>query len=271
MNTNPRFLIAGVSACALIFAAMLTVRALPFGGKDNNAKSGAAAGSGSPVIVELFTSEGCSSCPPADKVIADLKRTQPVNGARILVLSEHVDYWNHIGWRDPFSNSAFTARQQEYGRKFRLEDVYTPQAVVDGQEQVIGSDRDTVETAIEKSIRSDKAEVTITPEPNAPNKLHVTVSRSTMNPADVMLAVTEDNLTSNVSRGENSGRKLSHVGVVRELRKIGSVSGREAFATSAPLELQNGWKKNNLEAVVFVQERNSRRIVGANTLKLGAE
>ena len=271
MNTRPRFILAGLSACALTFTAMLAVRALPFDSKSKDAKTGAAANSGSPVIVELFTSEGCSSCPSADKTLADLKRTQPVKGARILVLSEHVDYWNNIGWRDPFSNSAFTARQYEYGRKFRLDSVYTPQAIVDGTAQMVGSERDNLESAIEKSVRGYKAEVTVAPEPNAPNKVHITVSRPSTNDADVMLAITEDNLTSNVSRGENSGRKLSHVGVVRELRKIGSISGKETFATSAALELQSGWKKNDLEAVVFVQERDSRRIVGANTLKLGAE
>lgn len=272
MNVKSRLFIGSLFACVLTIVALLTVRAMSFGGdKANNAKSGTPANGGTPVIVELFTSEGCSSCPSADKVIADLKRTQPIKGARILVLSEHVDYWNNIGWRDPFSNSAFTSRQYEYGRKFRLDSVYTPQAIVDGQAEMVGSERDNLESAIAKSTRGYKAEVAVTPEPNAPDKVHVTVTRPSMSDADVMLAVTEDNLTSNVARGENSGRKLSHVGVVRELRKIGSITGKETFTTTATLELEKGWKKADLEAVVFVQERGSRRIVGANTLKLAAE
>ena len=271
MDANLRLFGAGGAACALTLGAVLAVWAMPFGGKHKDGKTGNVSGSGTPVIVELFTSEGCSSCPSADKALADLKRTQPIKGARVLVLSEHVDYWNGNGWRDPYSNSAFTARQNEYGRKFRLESVYTPQAVVDGQAELIGSERDGLASAIEKSARGSKAEVTLSPEPNAPNKLHVVVKRPSAGDADVMLAVTEDNLTSNVSRGENSGRKLSHTGVVRELRKIGSISGTGTTTLTAPLELQSGWKKSDLEAVVFVQERNSRRIVGANALKLGGE
>ena len=161
--------------------------------------------------------------------------------------------------------------QYEYGRKFRLDSVYTPQAIVDGQAEMVGSERDNLEAAIAKSTRGYKAEVAVTPEPNAPDKVHVTVTRPSMSDADVMLAVTEDNLTSNVARGENSGRKLSHVGVVRELRKIGSITGKETFTTTATLELEKGWKKADLEAIVFVQERGSKRIVGANTLKLAAE
>ena len=273
MKTNPRLFIAGLLACALIFTAIVAAWALPFGSKDKDkdAKPGIAVSSGLPVIVELFTSEGCSSCPPADKALADLKRTQPVKGARILVLSEHVDYWNNLGWRDAFSSSSFTSRQGEYARKFQLDSGYTPQAVVDGQEQVTGSDRDNLELAVAKSARSSKSEVTLILEPKVPNKLRVAVSRPPTSEADVMLAITEDNLVSNVTRGENSGNQLSHVGVVRELRKIGTISGKETFTTTTQLDLRSSWKKDNLEAVVFVQEGNSRRIVGANALKLSTK
>ncbi len=115
----------------------------------------------SPVIVELFTSEGCSSCPPADKVLAELENTQPVAGAEIIALSEHVDYWNYIGWSDPFSSEAFSARQGAYASVFNNDGVYTPQMVVDGQAEFVGSNSEKARTAIARLAKIPKAEVTI--------------------------------------------------------------------------------------------------------------
>src|SRR5579862_9025194 len=114
-----------------------------------------------PVLLELFTSEGCSSCPPADRLLETLDQKQPVAAADLIVLSEHVDYWDRLGWKDPYSSSLYTARQQEYTNKYNLDGVYTPQLVVDGRYGLVGSDGREVSSAIQKAIREQKIPIAI--------------------------------------------------------------------------------------------------------------
>lgn len=228
----------------------------------------------SPVIVELFTSEGCSSCPPADKVLAELEKSQPVADAEIIVLSEHVDYWNYIGWSDPFSSELFSARQQAYAPVFRNDGVYTPQMVVDGQAEFNGSNMTKAQTAIARAAKLPKGEVSVQSALDAQSvKLKVGVAKLPAiianDSAEVLLAITETNLASQVVRGENSGRRLPHTAVVRELRSLGNLSvSDKPFQTETTVLIGKNWKRENLRAVAFVQERRNKRILGAAVMNL---
>lgn len=222
-----------------------------------------------PVLVELFTSEGCSSCPPADVVLQELERSQPVGEAEIIPLSLHVDYWNYIGWADPFSSSAYSERQNGYAQAFARGQVYTPQMVVDGRTEFVGNNETRAQNAIREAARQPKA--TIGLQKNGPQTLSLKIEKmpavSSGDTAEVMLAITESGLRSSVSRGENAGRRLSHTAVTRQLSVIGNVKGAEFTATPA-LTLDKAWQRDNLRAVVFVQERRSRHILGAASISL---
>ena len=217
------------------------------------------AGERAPVVVELFTSQGCSSCPPADELLLRLAETQPFPGVEVIALSQHVDYWNRLGWRDPFSAPEFTTRQQRYREVFRNESVYTPQMVIDGQVEFVGNDAGRAQRAILAAAREPKVGVRVE---TAGDRIRVQVDALPKQTADVLLAITENNLQSSVTRGENSGRRLRHTAVVRRLSVLGR-TGAQPFSSEAPLVLDPAWKRENLRAVVLVQERSSRRVLGA--------
>ncbi len=216
-----------------------------------------------PVLVELFTSEGCSSCPPADHVLTQLEKEQSNPNAEIITLALHVDYWDSIGWKDPYSSALYSQRQAVYGQAFNLGSNYTPQMVVDGQKEFVGSNMETANKAITDSAKNVKANVELS---NAENNLKVKISDiPTHENATIFLAIAEDNLSSNVTRGENSGKKLAHTSVVRELKSIGLVTAQQnSFAAEIAVQIQPDWKKENLKFVVFVQENGTRKILGVN-------
>lgn len=222
-----------------------------------------------PVVVELFTSEGCSSCPPADALLSELVRTQPVPGVRVIALSEHVTYWNDLGWKDPFSSATFTDRQAEYVHRFGLRSNYTPQMVIDGRAEMVGSRRESVLEAIRDAAREPKAQVAVTR--LGDSKLDVTVGAvpAGRGPIDVYLAIVENDLSSEVGRGENHGRTLRHDSVVRELHRLGQLDASGSFHAEARLEASNGWKRPNLEAVVFVQRRRDGSVAGVAVAPAG--
>jgi len=224
-----------------------------------------------PVVVELFTSEGCSSCPPADALLKELSEKQSLEGIQVVALEEHVDYWNHLGWADPFSAGEFSQRQSGYADHFDRDGVYTPQMVVDGQSEFVGSRGLTAREEIRKAAATHKLEITLKVLPKEP-VVRVTVSNPAGVPvktgAELWVAVTEKNLQSNVKAGENSGETLKHAPVVRSLQKIQTLRDPAGYAGQVELRLKPDWKKDDLAAVIFLSEPGSRRIIGAATIPL---
>ncbi len=221
-----------------------------------------------PVIVELFTSEGCSSCPAADKLLAKLHREQPIRGVEIIVLSEHVDYWNRLGWTDPFSSKQFSQRQNRYSTRWPLR-LYTPQAVIDGQVERTGNQGDLILEVVRAAAKERKAKISLEVEEN---RVSIRIARLPRPAAAaVLVAMVEDDLTTEVLQGENRGRRLAHVAVVRRLETIGSIKRDEtsikrdetSWSGHADLAVEPDWNYENLRVVVFVQEKRSRKIVGA--------
>src|SRR5436305_1647050 len=197
-----------------------------------------------PVLVELFTSEGCSSCPPADALLARLDETQPIAGAQIIVLSEHVDYWNRLGWVDPYSSPRFSARQTTYAQRLRTQGPYTPQMVVDGRVEFVGSDRPAAESAVRAALSERRVAVRLA---HYEGSAAIEVPPLPAGRALVYAAYAADSGTQDVARGENKGQRLRHVAIVRELKKVGSVSNRSGFKGLVPL-------RSGTRLVVFVQE-----------------
>jgi hypothetical protein len=217
-----------------------------------------------PVLVELFTSEGCSSCPPADTLLGKLDSNQPVEGAQIIVLEEHVDYWNHDGWRDPYSSSAFTARQQDYGRKLGGQEAYTPQMVVDGSVEFNGSDARKAVAAIGQAAGGAKLGIRIRPAESGGGAVSIEVDQmpeGKAHKANVYLTYATDRGTSDVLRGENQGKTLHHVAIAGEIQQIGSVSTKAGFSRRVALRTNKSTGSQRL--VSFVQDSGSGHILGA--------
>lgn len=245
----------------LIFSAACAMQTVESQKRTENPQSKQA------VLVELFTSEGCASCPPADKVLAFLEREQPAPQAEIITLAFHVDYWDDLGWKDAFSSPLYSQRQELYGQKFRIDAIYTPQMIVDGQTEFGGSNSGKAVSAVMESARAKKAKIEMVLNENL-LKIDISEISKTEN-ATVFLVIAEDNLTSKIKRGENSGQVLRHASVVRRLTAIGSVNSSDSkFSAEANLEFLPGWKKENLKIVVFVQENESRRVLGVNKVSL---
>jgi hypothetical protein len=210
-------------------------------------------------------------------LLTRLEQTQPIEGTEIVALSEHVDYWNRLGWTDPYSSSVFSARQDDYARVFNIDGVYTPQMVVDGRMQFVGSDATKAREAIAGASGASKVKITVRMASEDVKKaslvLDISIAQSpqiSAESAEVFLAVAEKGLRSSVARGENAGRSLGHTSVVRKLTSIGKFDPQEpeAFMAQPVIQVNESWKRQNLKVVVFAQERKSRRVLGVASIAL---
>lgn len=282
---RPSPVLLAASLLAFVLAAVaLTV----LGGWGEGAPGGDAAGAapepaaqaasgGGPVVLELFTSQGCSSCPPADRLLSELA-ADPQLGDRVLPLSFHVDYWNYIGWRDPFSSGRWSERQRDYARAFEDGRVYTPMTVVDGRRHMVGSRQRQVRGAVREALqRVPAAQVTVEPGAVGEGRVEVSVRAELERvpegggPLVGWVALWQDDLVTPVSRGENADRTLENDRVVRSLVRafeLPARSGAEA-AGRVELELDPGWPRDDLGVVAFVQHPRTRAIHGAAGTRLG--
>jgi hypothetical protein len=222
-----------------------------------------------PVLAELFTSQGCSSCPPADRILEWLSKEQPVDGVFVIAMSEHVTYWDHQGWKDPFASPRFTQRQEMYARRLGVADIFTPQLVIDGAVQLIGSDTAALKRALADASRKPKARLTI----EASLAANGEVSGSASGPglevgskegAELIWALTEDDLAIEVSRGENAKRTLRHSGVVRTLiaKKL-EAGGTVPVTVVMPVRSES--KRETLRLVAFVQSTKTKRVLSVGS------
>jgi hypothetical protein len=225
-----------------------------------------------PVVLELFTSEGCSSCPPADRLLQSLDEKQPFTGADLVVLSEHVDYWNGDGWVDPYSSRLFSERQRWYAEQFGLDGVYTPQVVVDGQRETVGSNAVAIRSAVETVARSENVALTVSNAVRDGNriKFHLTSAnlQGAGGAATVYVALAENKVQSNVAGGENGGRSLTHVAVVRVLAPVGTVKAGSSFSKDIVIPMPSRMPATGIRVVAFLQYDQSHKIVGAAQEKI---
>jgi len=205
-----------------------------------------------PVLVELFTSEGCSSCPPADAALAALARDPALRSAEVIPLELHVDYWNHLGWADPFSAPEYTARQEEYARVLGGDGLYTPQMVIDGWVSGVATPG-SMRKGVEKAAAKGKARLEVLVASSRPG-LDVVVRPPSGLSGRLRVVLSEDRLSSKVERGENRGLTLAHAPVARLLVDDGPVSSEHHLR----LGLSSAWKRDQLRVVAFVQEQGGR-------------
>ena len=233
------------------------------------AQSAGAPQAATPILIELFTSEGCSSCPPADAWLQKLDVSQPIPGAQAIVLSEHVDYWNQEGWKDPYSSSFFTERQSAYVRLLGSSSAYTPQTIVNGATELQLSDQVQLNKILLKAAKTAQLPVNIgaiSIEGNSPPVLRAHIDAdgtSTKHSADVFAVVALDHAESQVLHGENGGKRLTHASVALDLMRIGKLEKGKAFSQDFQTKIKPGVDPKNLRLIVFLQESGPGSVLGA--------
>jgi hypothetical protein len=250
-----------IDLCALLFA-----YSLPFSARAQNA---AVTKPSSVAVVELFTSEGCSSCPPADVLLQQINLKQTSAGQLIVGISEHVTYWNGLGWRDPYSSAVFTERQGFYASHLSAEGPYTPQMVLNGRTQFVGSNAGALQRALLDDSRRHHLDVSIVSSRLSPDGIDIRFSLKgpKETPLDIIAVLADDTDRSNVHRGENAGRILQHVSVARSLTQVATVNG--AVDRSVHLPFPKGFHAGGSSGhhlILFAQEQHQGAILGAATI-----
>ena len=229
------------------------------------------ASDGAPVVLELFTSEGCSSCPPADALISELGSSTK----SVIPLAYHVDYWNHLGWADPFSSRQWSERQSDYARAMNLDGEYTPQMVIGGAWQCGGSDAGSIERAV-AAARSEPAlgrtSIQTSLAAAGSRKLQVKVNAQLLTTAGpgrlvVMLAIYESGLVSKIGAGENGGREITYDYTVRKLLPAFELDAAQpgSFVQEMTIDLDRSWSVDHLGVAAFIQDPTSLKIEGASS------
>ena len=257
------------------FALLVLATPLVFGGAvamDASQSNAGRDASAVPVLIELFTSEGCSSCPPADALLAKLDGAQ-LPGVQPIVLSEHVDYWNHDGWKDVYSSSFFTNRQEEYVRRLGAREPYTPQMVIDGAAQMNGSDGPAVGRALDAARSHVKIPVRISSAALADAntiRVHLAVDALPADfkarKADIFVAVALSHAESHVSAGENKGRDIRHVAVAESISKVGTIEKGKSFERDVLVKVKGPVDAGNLRVIAFAQQGEAGEVIGASLL-----
>jgi hypothetical protein len=225
------------------------------------------AASRTPVLVELFTSEGCSSCPPADALLEKLDRDQPIDGVDIIALGEHVDYWDNLGWHDRFSSHQYTERQGQYSARLGVDGVYTPQMIVDGTDQFVGNDAAHARQSIQHAAQRSKLPLELARPILEGRSISSSLSstglvQTSQAQGDIYAALVDDNDSTDVRNGENGGRRLHHVAVVRTLQRIGTLRDLGRSGIPFNLNVPPGANSAKMRLVAFVQQEDQGAIIG---------
>lgn len=250
-----------------ILAGVLLIAATASGAQSGATKIASA--NASPVLVELFTSEGCSSCPPADEILRQIAGKSTPEGQLVIGISEHVDYWDRQGWKDPFSSELYTRRQNEYSERFGLDTVYTPQMVINGREQFPGIDRRALVTAFESESHRNQIALHITAAQVSGNSLSFSYSAADLpskGRLQLFAVLVDDTDRSSVLRGENSGKALVHASVARLFTELGTLHQTEQRSVNLPLPpnfTYGSWTGHHL--ILFAQQAETGAVVGADT------
>ena len=212
-------------------------------------------------VVELFTSEGCSSCPAADEAVAAISKEYKGN---VFVLEFHVDYWNRLGWKDEFSNAAYSERQRKYAAALGLDGVYTPQAVINGREEFVGSDVDRLHKSVKQQLGiTSKKSIGIAVAAISQHTLEVAYETTAGSNAMLNIALVQLHATTNVKRGENGGRQLSHINIVRDFKTVMNEKGK------VMLNIPAGLTAGECKLISYLQDGQALKILDAaeTTLK----